>query len=365
MFAAAPPTLWIDPKCLGANLSFVRQRLGGRRLLAVVKDNAYGFGQAAVSQALARLGVRAFAVGTAQDAAALRRLRIRGEVLNLRLFRPDEADQIVSSRICQAVFTRHHVAVLAKAARRRKSRALVHVKIDTGLNRFGVKWQEAARFIQTVRRTPALSLRGVFSTLVEEPSEDQKQIQRLTEVLRQVGRLPGECWHLASSHGLLHHPQDLFDGARVGSLLYGFAPSGEKRVPIALAARLTAPVMALQTLAHGEGVGYHSTRRVVRKTTRIAWIGIGRRHGFGEGFLREGAVLLAGRRAPVLALGGEYCIASLPDGLGVRLGDPATLLGSDGPSEIPLSTFCRWMGGGPYYALLSLTPRVQRTLSKA
>ena len=223
MFAAADPVIRLSPEAIRRNLTYVRRLLGRRRLIAVVKEDAYGHGAVPMTRILSRLGVRDFAVGSVEEACDLRNAGIRGSILNMRLFRPGQAREIVRRGILQAVFEPAQVAVLSRAARSMGKRARIQVKIDTGMGRFGIRWEHAASFIQSLRGNPRLEFLGTFSTLTEDTDFDREQIRRLRYVREKAGPVPREPAYREFQRPFAPSGRPL-RGRAGGSLLYGFPP---------------------------------------------------------------------------------------------------------------------------------------------
>jgi alanine racemase len=359
MFAAPDPVLIVDGDAVAHNLAVVRERADDVPIYAVLKDNAYGHGMLVVGRVLADLGVDRFAVGSVEEACALQAAGIAGDILNLRLFMPGEAPRIVARRIRQAVFTNAHVHVLGKAAGEAGCTARVHVKVDTGLCRFGIPVAQAASFIRGVRRHPNLSLEGVFSTLGEDPDRDRDQIALFADLRREVGE--GETWHLTSSAGLLRHTDARFDAVRTGCLICGFPPGGETDLGLRPTVRLEAPVLDVREFEEGDRVGFHGRWAITRKTRALV-IGAGVRHGLLAAQARGGEILSGGRRHPIRLIGGEHLLAEFRGGHLPAPGDAAVLIGTDGDETIGLDEWAWRMGASAYTALIALRSRVRRIL---
>jgi alanine racemase len=361
MLASADPVLAIDRRAVLANLRSVRSRLGGRALIAVLKDNAYGHGLLPLAEVLHDAGVRRFAVGSVEEAFAVQAPGRPIDVLNLRLFRREDSPRIVARGIVQSVFTVEQADLLAAAARERGRQARVHLNVDTGLRRFGVPVEAAPALLASLRARSELRVEGVFSTLTEDPALDREQMTAFSALLAEAGRRPGETWHLVSSHGLLRHSGALHDAARIGCLLCGFRPSEEPVPAIRPIARLAAPVLGIRSLRAGDRVGYRG-RWLIPHDLRVATVGIGLRHGLRERFGERGEVLLDGRRHPVRQIASDHLVVELGGGTEPAPGDPVILLGESGASEVDLDTFARASGASRYTALSALGPAVRRVL---
>lgn len=161
------PWLEINTKNLAWNLSQVRKVVGDKPIMAVVKCNAYGHGTVGVAKVFERQGVHQFAIVKVQEAAALRENGVKGKILNFGPFSPTEAEQIVGHEISQSVFS-EAVKMLSEAACRLDKPARVHIKVDTGLSRVGVPYNQALPYIEKVASLPGIIIEGIFTTLAQE-----------------------------------------------------------------------------------------------------------------------------------------------------------------------------------------------------
>jgi alanine racemase len=185
------PTSWLElsRENLLQNLAGLRRVVGQARIMAVVKGNAYGAGAAGIARVLASEGVEAFAVANVAEAVELREHGIAGTMLCLTYFSSDEIDAILAHDLRPAVFTLDAARELSERARAGGGRVRAWIKVDTGLGRLGVHFQEAGAFIREVARQPHLEVEGLFTTLSENPERDPLQVKRLLDVRSQVPEL--------------------------------------------------------------------------------------------------------------------------------------------------------------------------------
>lgn len=372
----AGPLNWLELSRtnLRHNLAGIRALVGRAQIMAVVKANAYGAGAVGMARALAEAGVDAFGVATVAEGIELRRSGIGGPIVCLAHFAGQEIPAIIEHDLTPAVFSQAAASALADQARALGRRIAVWVKVDTGLGRLGVPFADAVGFLAEVSRLAGLRLAGVFSTLTENPDRDPLQVQRLLAVQQAWLELsrssaggspagPGKVmFSLASSNGILSLPAGYLDIVRPGIVLHGLEPSDRDRMDMRLVARADlrpiaawkARVADVKTIGAGEQIGY-GVRPALRAAARIACLTVGWADGYPATMNQGGAVLIAGRRCPVLAVSANTTLVDAdltPDGV---VGAEAVLLGCQGAEEISAGEAAR-IAGSNVYRLLAAVP---------
>lgn len=336
MTAADTSRAWreIDAAALAHNVSALRGALPpGCELMAVVKADAYGHGMSAVVPRLLSLGVRSFAAATLGEAAQLRALGAEGTVLILGYTPPERAGELARLGFTQTVADLAH----AEALNAQGVPLRVHLKIDTGMHRLGIAWDEPEA-ASAVFRMENLTVDGIFSHLccADSPAPDdvsftRGQIRRfyaLTAALAARG-IPLPKLHLQSSYGLLNYPELHCDYARVGLALYGAAEGVAARsLGLRPVLSLRARIASVREVTKGESVGYDRAFTARRKS-RIAVLPIGYADGYPRALSNAGLVRIRGCLAPVAGL---VCMDQLAvdvtDVPGVAVGDAAELIGA-------------------------------------
>jgi len=341
-FPPRPAWIEIDLARLRANLRLIRRQLPRTvKWLAVVKDDAYGHGALEVARLALEAGAWGLGVGTLEEAMALREAGLAAPIL---LFgeRPEaELEWCVAHDLTVCVNGAHSLDALARAAAGFERRAPVHVKINTGMSRYGVRWDEAAPLFERILAEKSLRLEGVMTHFAQSDEADKTfanlQFDRFGEVLRALERagVPVALRHCCNSGGLLDLPHAHLDLVRTGILLHGIFPSAVcRRLPgLEPVMSIKARLAGLQTLKPGDVVGY-GMRYQAAGPRRIAILPL----GYGDGFPRvrnQGCALIHGRRAPLV--GGVAMDAFAVDVTEIpaaRMGDEAVLMGRQGDEEI-------------------------------
>lgn len=347
MSDARPTRALIDLAALAHNWAIACGAAGDRRLIAVVKADAYGHGAPAVARRLVREGCTAFAVATASELAALRAAGVDAPALLL-----GGVQGVADARTALALGATpvlHDDAMrvaVEDAAASLGRRAAVHVEVDTGMRRLGVPQDQAVELIARVVASRYLALEGVSTHFARADEPDPaptraqaEHLARLLEALRQRGIEPGLV-HLANSAGLLGAAawQDLLpgDAVRPGVMLYGVAPAPWfAAVGLRPVMTLSTAVVALRRVREGEGVGYAAVWRAPRSGW-IATLPMGYADGIPWSLGRpsaSGTVLLAGRRRAIVGRISMDLITVWLEDDAVALGEQAIVFGAGASVE--------------------------------
>jgi alanine racemase len=363
-------TAWIE-----INLAQLRRNFqsihahkpAGVNVLSVVKDDGYGHGIVQVARVALACGSTHLAVSTLHEAMILRDAGISAPILLLGQRHPSELSWCIEHNLTVCLNDIPIAEALAAAAERVGRRVPVHVKVDTGMARYGVRWTEAPSLLNFIAGQPALELEGVASHFAQSDEADKSyarlQLARFNEVLDGLARR-GQAVryrHLCNSGGFLDLPEAHFDMVRLGLLPFGVWPSQVcRRLPGIL------PVMTVKTriagvrkLEPGDCVGY-GMRYQAKERRRIAVLPV----GYGDGYPRvhnTGRALVCGRRAPVL--GGNAMDATMVDITDIPeagLWTEAVLMGRQGDDEITAHDVARWKGTFSYEVLVGWRSRLPR-----
>ncbi|MCC7478841.1 alanine racemase [bacterium] len=327
--------LEIDVSRYRANLRAIRDFVAPARVIAVLKANAYGFGVAGLLPILAEFEDMSAAVATPDEALELRALGYPGRIILLGYTHPKCYYQILHSGCQLSAYRPENIAPLAEAALELKRPLELHVKVDTGMTRLGVSVDALAGFLSEIGRHPQLAVVGLFSHFADSGVPDARinelqisRFQRAIEIASaELGYRP-EC-HLANSGAVLNFPAAHLDSVRVGLLPMGIYPPGdyETRIAIEPCCRLSSEVIDIHRIKPGEGVSYcHSF--ISERETSIATLPYGYADGNPRRLSNHSAVLIGGRRFPLVGnIAMDYVMADVGD-YDVRLGDEAVYIGA-------------------------------------
>lgn len=342
VFPLRPAWIEIDLARLRRNVQIIRRDLPQPvQLLACVKDDAYGHGAQGVALVALEEGATFLGVSTLEEAMVLREAGIKARILLLGERQESELPWCVAYDLTICVNDIHTAHKLARVAAGFEKRVPVHVKINSGMTRYGVRWDEALHLLEAIAQEPALQLAGAM-THFSQSDETEKtfallQMSRFDEVMtaaKQRG-LAVAMQHLCNSGGFLDLPQAHRDMVRVGILMYGIFPSTVcRRIEgIQPVMSIKARIAAIQQLKPGEHVGY-GMRYTATTSRRIAVLPI----GYGDGFPRvrnQGHALLHGRRAPILGgIAMDALMVDVTDIPQAQMWDEAVLMGEQGGEVI-------------------------------
>ena len=303
-------------------------------IMPVVKADAYGHGMVPVATALHSMGAKHFAVALAEEGVELREGGISGEILVLGPAMEEAAEECVRHDLTQTVFTPEMVEILEKEAEKQGRDALIHIKLDTGMGRIGLRtFQEAEALAEALKHAPHVKATGIYThfCMADEQLENgginaftRQQLARFKELRSCFD--PSIPAHVSNSAMGLLMPEGDFAMVRQGISLYGYPPVPTE-LPFEPALRWDTEVSCLKTLHAGDPVGYGCTF-VAERDIRVATVAVGYGDGYHRAVSGKGFMLVCGKRCPIL---GRICmdqtmidVTEVPN---VQLGDRVTLIG--------------------------------------
>lgn len=360
------------------NIRQFRRLIGGRRrLLAVVKANAYGHGIAETAGIFAGSGADWLGVNSLEEGVLLRKIGLKLPILVLGYTPIDSIEKLVIHDLRTVIYNTRTVTALAKAARKHGKRIPVHIKLETGTHRQGVLEKDVLSFIAGVKNHSGLILEGLsshFANIEDTTKHDypRYQLETFQRICRRVDsrgvRIPIK--HMSCTAATMLFPETYFNMARVGIGLYGLWPSKEtylsclmrKRRPLSLKPVLSwkARIAQIKNIPADSCISYGCTFKTTRKT-KLAVIPAGYFDGYSRALSNVSHVLVRGRRAPLRGrVAMDFIMADITDIPGVRLEDEATLIGRDGGECVSVDDLATYMGTINYEVVARLNPQIPR-----
>ena len=357
----------IDLDAIRNNVRVMRAHVaGGAKFLAVVKADGYGHGAVAVARAALSAGADMLAVAIPEEGRELRRAWITAPILVLGGIEEDAADGVVRYDLTQAVFDEARILALNEAALRAGKTAKVHLKLDPGMSRIGVRTEEEAQaLVQLIDSLPGVELTGCFTHMATADEEDSTgtlaQIARfeaLTAAIKAVHPEP-IVRHAANTASIFCYPQAHYDMVRGGIALYGYppVPGVEGLMP---AMRWVSHGVYVKTIQPGDRVSYGGLF-TAQRPTRVMTVPVGYADGYRRALTGKGCVLVRGKRAKIL---GRVCmdqimvdVTDIPD---AGVGDEVVLLGRQGEECIDAEEMAQWISTISYEVICSPAKRVPR-----
>lgn len=365
----------VDLDALRGNARAIRQLLedgalaAGRpapRIIGVVKANAYGHGAAAVALALEAEGVATLACADVDEGVALRDAGVRVPILVFGALGVSDLDGIFSHDLTPTISSPWAGRALAEAAADRRTVLGCHVKIDTGMNRLGLRHDNLRRTLPAILAEPSLRVDALYThfACADDPEDDHFALQQrhfadARETAAALG-LRTTHVHAANSAALLRDERVWFDAVRPGLLLYGIVPPPlMTTMPLVPALSLHSRVVAVKGVRDGEGVGYAQAYRADGPRT-LAVVPAGYADGIDWRLGNRGVVLVGGRRAPIVGRVSMDMISIDVTGLDVSPGDEVVLLGRQGEERLDAREVAATIGAIPWELLCRLGARIQR-----
>lgn len=361
---------WVEVRLndLDSNLRSLRRLLGRDiRVIGVVKANAYGHGAVPIAERLEKNGVEHLAVAFLEEALELRQHGIRCPILLLNGFWSGQEEDIILNRLSPAVFHAGMVRDLAKVADRLKTTSSYQIKIDTGLSRLGIDWQQAGEVLKACSKEVSVKCEGIYTHLssseqVDSPS-NEVQVGHFQSVVNLLKRnhLALNWHHVANSAGILNFCKSWFDAVRPGLILYGINPLEHSiDTPLKPLLTLKTRIMQLKRVSGGTSIGYGEAYTTVQPSL-IATLPVGYADGLNRLLSNQGSALVRGQRVAIVGrISMDLSLIDVTTVPGVSLGDEVVLIGRQDDLEISAQQIARLTGTIPYEVLCRIGQRVPR-----
>jgi alanine racemase len=371
-FGQRPTRAEIDLDALAANFQVVRERVGADvAVMAVIKSDAYGHGAVRCARRLEREGAKWFAVALPEEGIELRQAGIAAPILCLGGFWPGQEQACLRESLVPVVYRVDMIETLDRAARDAGRVADVHVKIDTGMGRLGVRYDAVREFVEGLGQFRNIRIDGLMThfAAADDPDRDcftTDQLDRFKEALsifQERGYRPTYT-DMANSAATFAHPEAWGNMVRPGGVLYGLwrdilAPSPQSpglQPVMAVRSQIT----LLKWVHRGELLGYGCTFEASRETL-VATVPIGYNDGYVRGLSNRGRVIVRGHYASVVGrISMDLTLVDVTDIPGVALGDTVTLLGRDGELFVPAEDIAKTAGTLSYEITCGISKRVPR-----
>ncbi len=360
-------SLEVDVAAIRHNIRSLISRSPQKRLMAVVKADAYGVGVEKISAAADEAGCASFGVATVVEAVQLRDLGIRKNISVLSGVLEEEIPEAVRYDISLPLTDCSIARAISREAVKQQKTVKGNLIIDSGMGRAGIVLAGAGEVISEITGMPGIECSGVYShfSSAGEPDDDYTlwQIEGFSRFLRNYP-LPASCRdiHFAAFDGINNYPQVLsapFTMARCGNGIYGMMDSGSLNLDLKKSLRLTAKIVAVRELASGTAVGYMHTA-VLKRPSRIAVVAFGYADGLSLAFSNAGRFLVNGSFAPVVGrISMDYTTCDVT-GMDVKPGDDAVIFGASGDNRIEVSEVAALRGSHDYDVLCSIGNRTER-----
>ena len=358
--------LWaeIDLDALAHNVRLLKSQANGAALMAVVKANAYGHGAVAVARAALAAGADRLGVVCVDEGEQLRRAGITAPILVMGHTPAGEAQRLADLSLTPSVVSDQTALALARVAGERGIEMPVHLKVDTGLNRYGLPRSEAADLGRWLHDLAGIQVEGVFTHFASADEGDKsytiEQHKLFLSVAEQLNWVPVR--HVSNTATLLDMPDMSLDMVRPGLGIYGCYPSThvKRSLPLRPVLSLKGRVVRLSPIAPGEPVSYGRTWKASRPSL-IGLVMCGYADGLPRALSNRGSVLVRGRRAPIVGrVCMDMCMVDVSDIPDVAVDDEVVIIGRQGEQEISADEVAELCGTISYEILCGISARVPR-----
>ncbi|MBF0279332.1 MAG: alanine racemase [SAR324 cluster bacterium] len=366
-----PTVATINLDHLSHNLSVIKNHVKTSKIMAIVKANAYGHGLVPVARHLVELGIGRLGVAFLEEGITLRQNGIQLPILVLGGILNSQIEHFLDFDLELTISSLEKLKQVEEVAKAKRKTAVMHLKIDTGMERLGVHSYSSGSFIEAAVGAEHCLLEGVYSHLAcsDNPESPMtlEQLERFEEALFHFERLgvPVPLRHLANSGGILHFPQTHLDLVRPGIILYGVYPDPASRQILDLKPVLSlhSKVVYFKTVEAHRPIGYGATWKSDHMI-RVVTVPV----GYGDGYCRAlsncGEVLIRGRRYPIV---GRVCMdqfmVNLEAGTAYN-GDEVVLIGTQNQEQIRIEEIAEKAGTIPYEILTGYNMRIPRVYLK-
>jgi alanine racemase len=364
-------TTWaeIDLGAIASNVSAFKKHVGEKvEVIAVVKANAYGHGAVPVAKTALEAGATRLAVHRAMEGVELRRASIEAPILIMGYTPPDGVGTVVRWRLTPSLINVEVARALSREAAGVGLTVPVHIKVDTGMSRWGLLPDEVVEFMRALRDLPFIRVEGIFTHFATADWTDTKYVLGQLEVFNRVlvdvrnAGFEVPLIHAANSAASMRLPAAHFDAVRIGIAMYGMEPSSEwpSAFQIYPALTLKSAVNRVRRLPPGSGISYGRTF-VTHQSTLVALVPVGYGDGYHRSLSNKGCMLIRGQRAPILGrVCMDQCVVDVTHIPGVLQDDEVVLIGRQGHEVISVEEVARLAGTINYEVTTSLLPRVSR-----
>jgi alanine racemase len=361
-----PHPSWIEVNIsqFKKNLAAVKRKIGKSLFCLPVKANGYGHGAKLIAKTAEEEGVDYLGVSCLKEAIELRLSGISLPILVFGAVHEDQMKDLIEWEIEFSISSLFKADLVAKKCYALKKKCRVHVEIDTGMHRTGVRCESAFNLISFLQKNSCFEIVGIYSHLATADYPNNafamQQIEKF-RILKESAGNTSWIWHLANSGGTLHYPESHFDMVRCGLICYGYFPDGSSDFSqeISPCFSLKSRLSYFKVVGAQEGISYGHLYKT-EKQTRIVTVPVGHGDGYRRIFSNRAPVLIRGQR---FQIAGAVCMDQFMVDIGdetAYVGDEVTLIGKQGDKEISLWEICRLAGSIPHEMLCAFNERLPR-----
>lgn len=344
-----PAWVEVDLDAIDYNVRQIQKHIGqNREIMAVLKGNAYGHGSVEVAKQVITSGVKQIAVALVDEAVELRESGITIPILILGYLDEWQIPTVVEYNLTSTIYLKETAVLLDKIAKEKDKILPIHLKVNTGLNRIGLRPEDVIDFFQFVTELKNLSITGIFSHFAFAAQKDKveanKQWERFKKLLQEMDQLSLDYGiaHIANSAATMEMDYAHLGMVRTGRVIYGLLPypEVEKTLDLKPALQVKCKIAFIHEVYSGETVGYSGEYKVTEKT-KIATLPFGFTDGvISKSIVGKCFVIIAGKLKKIISICADMCMVDLGiDCPSVKIGDKVVIVGNQGGKQLTLDDF--------------------------
>jgi alanine racemase len=362
-----PTRVEVDLNAIRANYKKVKKHISNCKVMPILKANAYGHGLLRVAQLFEELNADYLGVAVVEEGILLREKGINIPILVLGGVWGNQVPFFLKHNLTITASSIDKLNQIDDIAGEMKIKAKVHLKIDTGMERIGVHYYSAEKFLNAAYKCKNIEGEGIYSHFASSDAADlsyaKLQLERFNEVLSffEKQSIETPLRHISNSGAIMQLPEANFDMVRPGIMLFGVYPTKEVKKTVEIKPALTwkSLVVYFKVIKPGHPVGYDSTF-TTDHNIRAVTIPV----GYGDGYLRslshKAEVLIRGKRYSVIGtISMDQIVVNIENDSAFN-GDEVILLGSEGTNSVTCDELADWAGTNPYEILTNINTRVPR-----
>jgi len=374
MYKEALRPAWVEVNLtnLEYNIDRIKEKIGSREMVGVIKADAYGHGAVKFAEVLRDKGVKTFAIATLQEAVTLREAGAKEEIIMLGLVPDMYADTIVKYDIIPAVCDSKNVKAFSDAAVKAGKEVTVIICIDTGMGRIGYQADDTEYAIEDLKKIQALpniKIKGMFSHMSTADAFDKtyshQQEDKFNNFYNKITaagiNIPFKT--LANSASIMELPTVHFDACRAGIILYGLYPSDEvdkKELDLKPVMSVKANIVHLKEVGVNFSVGY-GRKFISERPSKIATLALGYADGYPRPYSPNAKVIVNGVVCPVAGnICMDQCMVDVTDVPDVKVGDEVIIMGTDGTNTVSADYIAEKTGTINYEITCALGQRLPK-----
>lgn len=357
----------IDLDAILYNLRQIRNLVEpkGAKVLAVIKDNAYGHGALEVARAIESENIIMFGVATVEEAIQLRQGGIKKPILIFCCILPEQAESVVHYDLIQTVCDLNICYALSRSAMKIGKIAKIHIKIDTGMGRIGIQYDKAIELIQQVNQIHNIKIEGIYTHFSSSDIDHDYtllQIERFNFVLSNLKKngIHIPIKHSASSSAIINYPSSYYDMVRPGIALYGYLPFFTPKIHLKPALSFKTRIVYIKEVPSGTSISYGRTY-ITNKATKVATLAVGYGQGYNRKLSNQAEVIIRGKRAKIIGtICMDQCLCDVTHISEASIGDEVILIGTQEDQTITADELARKIGTISYEVLCGINANIRR-----